>query len=179
MLRLIAFIGTSGLLSFPVLGAQPGVDAAVQCAECLPYYQSLAAASRSQYKQLLPTLPFTDWGDVKFAGAEGSKRLRLGQHAQSEKIDGMTLSRVVTYTRADASGSMQLHNGNPFPVFAEVDYGSTAFGDGAYVALSPGETVTLWSWSPVTCDRMRDPCDGYDLYPATARVRTLAQRPAT
>jgi hypothetical protein len=152
------------------------LNVTAQCAEGLEYYRSLAANPRSQYKQLLETLPFEDRGKVTFAGAEGAKRLRLGEHTQTETVDGLTLSRVVTYTRAEANGTMQLHNGNPFPVFVEVAYESTAFGDGAYVALAPGETVTLWSWAPVLCDRLRDPCDGYDLYPASVRVRTLTDR---
>ena len=87
------------------------------------------------------------------------------------------LSRVFNFAPTKAEQQMQVHNSNSFPVFAEIDYGKTAFGDGAYVALAPGETLAIWSWRPAYCVLWNGAaqCSGYQIARGSARVWTLKE----
>jgi hypothetical protein len=146
---------------------------------------------RAQYQRLVKTLSFVDLGTVRFPGVGVDRlhhRLPLGRHVQTADVDGIVLARVFTFTTKNAASQMQIHNRNAFPIFVEIDYGSTALGNGGYVALAPGEARALWSWDPTLClplvkgtkmlpgaKTLPADCNEYNIWPGTARVRTLKE----
>jgi hypothetical protein len=141
------------------------------CASCPQRLRWLAAAPRPQYQEQARSLIFTARGDLSFAGAA---RFPVGEQIQRASLEGLVLSRVLRATWGSAEASMQAHNSGSHAIFAEVDYGSIKPGDGAYFALAPGETVTLWTWGRTPCDTRERVCERYVLYPGTAHVRLLA-----
>jgi len=148
-------------------------------AQQLEYFRGLAAISRTEYKRLVKTLPFVDSGTVNFPGVEGAHEPLLGpgQRIQSAGVGGLVLSRVFNLGATKAEQRMQVRNSNSFPVFAEIDYGKTGFGDGAYVALAPGETLAIWSWHPTYCVLWNGAaqCSGYQIARGSARVWTFKE----
>jgi len=148
----------------------------------LEYYRLLSAMSRSDYKRIAKTLPFVESGIVKFPAADGpDRRMKLGQHIQSAGLDGMVLWRVFNLTPKKAESQIQVHNSNSVPVFVELDFGRADLGNGAYVALAPGETA-IWSWPATLClptvnhkayAGLFEGCRDYNVWSATVHVRTL------
>jgi len=148
----------------------------------LEYYRLLAALSRPDYQRIAKTLPFVEAGMVKFPAADGpERRMRLGQHIQSAGLDGVVLWRVFNLTPKQAESQIQIHNGNPVPVFVEIDFGRADLGNGAYAALAPGETA-VWSWPPTLClptvnhkpyAGLFEGCRDYNVWSATVHVRVL------
>jgi hypothetical protein len=175
-----------------VIGAATPVSAGLRLAQVtvtaakpsdaaqLDYFRLLDAMAREKYKQLAQSLPFTDSGTVKFPAAQGpGRRLTLGHHIQSATVDGLVVSRLFNFTLTEAQVKLQVHNNNRVPVFVEIDLLKTTLGDGAYVALAPGETA-FWSWSPTFCVTrgivfrvLPAQCYDYNILGATAHVWTL------
>jgi hypothetical protein len=154
-------------------------------AQTLEYFRLLAAMSRSDYRRLVKTLEFVDFGPVTFRGFH----LPLGQHRQSADVDGIVLSRVFIITKHKIDKWLEAYNGNSFPVFVEIDSG-TRLGNGAYAALAPGETAA-WTWGPTFCISNLSPegppgtllpkggklgdwdCADYPIQPGTFRLRMV------
>jgi secretin/TonB-like protein len=150
----------------------------------LDYFRLLDAMAREKYQRLARSLPFTDAGTVRFPGSETpGHRLTLGHHMQAATVDGIVVSRLFNFTLTQAEAKLQVHNNNNFPVFVEIDLLKTALGDGAYVALAPGETA-FWSWPPTVCVTrgivfrvLPAQCYNYSILGTTAHVWTLKGRP--
>jgi hypothetical protein len=149
----------------------------------LESFRELGNLSRDEYKRLAPSLPFEKSVKIRFPGQVEyyQHRTPLGTHVQSASADGLVVSRIFRLKQEQAESALLVHNSNTFPVFLEVDYAPAKLGDGAYLALAPGETALAISWAPTTClpvfvDPIFAQCADYSITPGVAHLRVLEKR---